>query len=72
LRLREATGGVGRAFEVETPFIGWRVYEDNIGGNRGDCKSVAVCIILDGRAGGGSGRRDGYTSNLRYPAGAGQ
>lgn len=29
--------------------------------------SVAVCIILDGGGGGGSGRRDGYTSNLRYP-----
>jgi hypothetical protein len=65
--LREARGGVGRAFEVATPFIGWRLYEDNIGGKSGDCKRVAVCIILDGRIGGGGGLRDGYTSNLRYP-----
>ena len=57
---------MGRAFEVGTPFIGWRAYEDNIGGNSGDCRSVAVCIVLDGRGGGGGRRRDGYTSNLRY------
>lgn len=58
---------MGRAFEVGMPFIGWRAYEDNIGGKSGDCRRVAVCIILDGGGGGGSGRRDGYTSNLRYP-----
>lgn len=51
-------------FEVVTPFIGWRLNEDNIGGNTGDCRRVAVCIILDGGDGGGSERRDGYTSNL--------
>ena len=58
-----------RAFEVETPFIGWRACEDNIGGNSVDCRSVAVCIVLDGRGGGdggggGGSQRDGYTSNL--------